>query len=63
MPKFVNGWRKMWFFLMNNTAAPLLAFTANHSIHNPIGGTGWLRRTTTSCTPCARSFNSYGRSN
>jgi hypothetical protein len=61
MPKFVNGWRKMWFFLRDNTVVLLPMFTGNLPIHNPTGGTRWLRRTYTSYNPRVISFNSYGR--
>jgi hypothetical protein len=29
MPESVNGWQKMWFFLRNATAAPLLVVMGN----------------------------------
>jgi hypothetical protein len=61
MLESMNGWQKIWFFLRNDVAAPLLVFTGNCHIPNPTGGTGWPRRTSASYNPCARSFNSYNR--
>jgi hypothetical protein len=35
MPKFMNEWQKMWFFLRNIAVALLPVFTGNHPIPQP----------------------------
>jgi hypothetical protein len=35
MPRFVNGWWKMWFFLGNGTDMPLPVLTVNSPIPQP----------------------------
>jgi hypothetical protein len=57
MPKSMKWWRKKWFYMRNNTDAPLPAFTGNHPIPNPTGVTGWPRRTSASCSLLWTFFN------
>jgi hypothetical protein len=57
----MDGWRKVWFFLRNNTDVPLTVFMGSCPVPNPTRGTEWPGGTSTSYNSCARSFNSYGR--
>jgi hypothetical protein len=61
MSKSMDGWRKVWFFLRNNTDVPLTVFMGSCPVPNPTRGTEWPGGTSTSYNSCARSFNSYGQ--
>jgi hypothetical protein len=54
-----DGWRKVWFFLRNNTDALLPVFTSSRPIPQPNWGTEWPGRTSVGYNPYMRSFNSY----
>jgi hypothetical protein len=60
-PEFVRGWWKMWFFLRNDAAVTLPMFLGTYPNPSPTGGMRWPRRTSTSCSPCTWSFNSYDK--
>jgi hypothetical protein len=40
----LNGWRKVWFFLRNDTDVPLPMFTGSHPIPQPNWWYGVLQR-------------------
>jgi hypothetical protein len=40
----LDGWQKAWFFLGNNTDAPLLVFTGSRPIPQPNWGYGVAQR-------------------
>jgi hypothetical protein len=61
MPRSMEGWRKMWFYLRNDASAPLLVFTGSHPVPLPSWGDGVLRRASTSCSPYTRPFSSCSR--
>jgi hypothetical protein len=43
MPRLMKGWRKKWFYLMNDTSAPLPVFTGSCPIPLPSWGDGVAR--------------------
>jgi hypothetical protein len=38
MPRSMKGWRKKWFYLMNDTSAPLPVFIGCHPVPQPSWG-------------------------
>jgi hypothetical protein len=44
MLESMNGWQKIWFFLKNDVAAPLLVFTGNCHIPQPNWGYGVAKK-------------------
>jgi hypothetical protein len=44
MPRSTKGWQKKWFYLRNDTSAPLPVFTGNRPIPRPTWGHGVDRR-------------------
>jgi hypothetical protein len=61
LPKFgpPDGWWKVWFFLRNNTNAPLSVFMGSRPTPNPTRGMVWSGQTFTGYNPYTRSFNGY----
>jgi hypothetical protein len=63
MPRSMKGWQKKWYYLKIDTSALLLVFIGSRHIPLPSWGRGmvWLGRTSASCSPCTRPFNSCYR--
>jgi hypothetical protein len=43
-PRSMKGWRKKWFYLMNDASAPLLVFTGGRPVPLPSWGRSAVAR-------------------
>jgi hypothetical protein len=57
----MDRWQKVSFFLKNDVATLLPAFTGNRLIPQPNWGMEWTRGTSVSFNHCLRSFKSYNK--